>query len=170
MKRVLFILLAVSVSMFGLACSGNQNANQQIVPAANKPVTITITYVPASGGNPEHFTVDEPEDGIRISKGNKDTIKWKVKYIGPGSAHAAHVTLDSFTNEANPSEKDPFGDGSATDNTFQFDQLPGGPPQAKDTKPASKGGGGAMFRYTITIQLPDNGPVLTIDPVVVIDD
>jgi|GEM_PF-2669134 len=172
MKRVLFILFAVSVSMFGLACSRSQNANQPLVPAAaaNKPVTITITYVQASGGNPERFTVDAPDDGIRISKGNKDTIKWKVKYVGPGSANAAHITLDSFTNEANPSETDPFGDGSTADNTFQFDQLPGGPPQPKDTKPAIKGGGGVAFRYTITIQLPDNGPILKIDPVVVIDD
>ncbi len=170
MKRFLPILLAASVSMFGLACSQSQNANQPVFAAAkNKAAVITITYVPGTATTPEQLTIDAPQDGIKISKGNKDTIKWKVKYIGPGSPNAADVTLDNFTNTEDSADQNPFGNGSAADNQFSFNPT-GGSEQTKDTNPASKGGGGAAFRYTITVKLPNNGPVLKVDPVVVIDD
>ena len=166
MKRILFVLLATSMSIFGSACKSGQNANQPAplaaaAAAANKPSWITITYAATT---PAQLTIDAPQDGIKISKGNKDTIKWKVKYIGPGVANAADVTLDNFTAEN--SDQNPFGDGSAADNTFSFNPTDGSD-QTKDTKPANKIG---TFRYTITVKLPNNGPVLKVDPVVVVGD
>ena len=162
MKRILFVLLATSMSIFGAACKSNQNANQPISSAAavNKPAWITITY---GATTPEKLTIDAPQDGIKISKGNNDTIKWKVKYMGPGGPNAADVTLDNFTAEN--SDQNPFGDGSSGDNTFSFNPS-NGSEQSKDTKPPNKAG---TFRYTITVKLPNNGPILQVDPVVVID-
>jgi hypothetical protein len=128
-------------------------------------VQVTITWVPASGANPEHITI-AVDDGVKISKPNGDTVRWKVKYDGPNSANAATVTLDNFTNTQNANDKDPFGNGSGSDNKFTFDPQANGPEKTKDTLSASKSG---AFKYRITATLPD-GPVVSMDPVVIIDN
>src|SRR5438128_511422 len=108
MKRALFAPLLMSMTLLALSCGKSSNSNAPLTspppPPANKPVRVTITY---SDGTPEQFRIDV-DDGVRIKK-SLDTIKWKVKYVGPGSATAADVTIDDFRFG---SETNPFGDGT----------------------------------------------------------
>jgi hypothetical protein len=162
MKRASFApLLMMSMTFLALSCASpnvNQSATPPAPPPANKPVKVTITY---DDGTPEQFRIDV-DDGVRIKK-NLDTIKWRVKYVGPGSAQAAEVTIDDFRFG---SETNPFGDGSAAKNKFRFDPSPNGPDKTADTEAASKPGD---FKYKISVKLP-NGKVLIVDPVVIIDN
>jgi hypothetical protein len=112
MKRALFATLFMSITILAASCAKDSNSNQSVT-AVNKPVRVTITY---SDGTPEQFKIDV-DDGVRIRKG-RDTIKWRVKYVGPGSANAADVTIDDFTSGT---ETNPFGDGSESKNKFKFD-------------------------------------------------
>ena len=159
MKRALFASFLISMTILA-ACGKSSNSNEPVspAPAANKPLRVTVTYVE---GPPEQFKIDV-DDGIRIKKG-LDTIKWKVKYVGPGSATAADVAIEDFKFGG---ESNPFGDGSAGKNRFRFDPAPGGPDREKDTEPASKAGD---FKYKISVVLP-NGKMIVVDPVVIIDN
>jgi hypothetical protein len=159
MKRVLFASFLMSLFL-AAACEKSSNSNGSVAPApaANKPLRVTITYV---DGTPEQFKIDV-DDGVRIKKG-LDTIKWRVKYVGPGSARAADVTIEDFKSG---SETNPFGDGSPGKNKFTFDPLAGGPDKTADTETASKAGD---FKYKISVILP-NGKVIVVDPVVIIDN
>ncbi|MFY9556181.1 MAG: hypothetical protein WAV20_04095 [Blastocatellia bacterium] len=170
MKRVLFSLLALSLGLISVACPRTPSPNQSMAPqaaAVNKQARITVTYVPATTTTPAKLTIDAPEDGIKISKQNQDTIKWKVKYDGPNSSNPALITLDEFTNVDDSSDKNPFGNGSANQNQFKFEPTSNGGEKTEDTQPANKKG---SFRFTITVTLPDNGPIIKVDPVVVIDN
>ena len=160
MKRALIAQLFLSVTLLATSCAKTTNSNEAaIAPPVNKPLRITITY---SDATPEQFRIDV-DDGIRISKTNKDTIKWKVKYVGPGSGNAAEVTLDDFKSG---SESNPFGDGSQEKNRFKFDPEANGPDKTGDTDSPSKIGD---FKYRISVKLP-NGKVIIVDPVVIIDN
>jgi hypothetical protein len=168
MKRALFASLLMSMTLLAASCARSSNSNEPLTPPpappANKPVSVTVTWVAASGGNPERITIDV-DDGVTISRRNGDTVKWRVKYNGPGPERAANITLDDFTNTQNANDKDPFGNGSGADNRFTFDPEGNGSEKTKDTLPASKSG---TFKYRITVALPD-GPVVTVDPVLIVD-
>jgi hypothetical protein len=163
MKRSLFAPLLMSITFLALSCGKSPNNNQALIapppPPANKPVRVTITYI---AGPPEQFRIDV-DDGVRISKPNLDTIKWKVKYVGPGSANAADVIIDDFRSGG---DANPFGNGSVDKNKFRFDPSANGPDKTADTEAASKSG---VFKYKISVTLP-NGKVLIVDPVVIIDN
>jgi hypothetical protein len=162
MKRALFAPLLISMTLLVLSCAKSSNSNQPLTqpppPPANKPVKVTITY---SDGTPEQFRIDL-DDGVRITK-SLDTIKWRVKYVGPGSATAADVTIDDFRFG---SETNPFGDGTPAKNSFRFDPSANGPDKTADTEAAFKSGD---FKFKISVTLP-NGKVLIVDPVVIIDN
>lgn len=162
MKRAFFAPLLMSMTFLALSCAKSPNSNESMTPPApppaSKPVRVTITY---GDGTPEQFKIDV-DDGVRIRK-SLDTIKWRVKYVGPGSAIAADVTLDDFRFG---SETNPFGDGSVAKNKFRFDPSPNGPDKTADTEASSKSG---VFKYRISVTLP-NGKVLIVDPVVIIDN
>ena len=160
MKKAFFASFLMSMTFLAASCGRSSNSNEPVTPApaSNKPLRITITYV---DGTPEQFKIDV-DDGIRIKKG-LDTIKWRVKYVGPGSARAADVTIEDFKSGT---ETNPFGDGSAGKNKFRFDPSAGGPDKTADTEPAAKAGD---FKYKISVILP-NGKVIVVDPVVIIDN
>lgn len=158
MKRALIAPLFLSVTLLAGSCAKNTNSNEALAPAANKPLRITITYNDTA---PEQFRIDV-DDGIRIRK-NRDTIKWRVKYVGPGAANAADVTIDDFKSGG---EANPFGDGSPEKNRFKFDPVANGPDKSADTEAPSKSGD---FKYKISVTLP-NGKVIIVDPVVIIDN
>jgi hypothetical protein len=161
MKRALFASLLMSMTLLALSCAKSSNSNQPSMapppPPANKPVKVTITYIDST---PEQFRIDV-DDGVHITK-NLDTIKWKVKYVGPGSAKAA-VTIDDFRFG---SETNPFGDGTPGKNRFSFDPSANGPEKTEDTEAAFEKGD---FKFKISVTLP-NGKVLVVDPVVIIDN
>jgi hypothetical protein len=159
MKRVLFASLFMSMTILAISCAKSPNVNESsAAAAANKPVRVTITY---SDATPERFMIDV-DDGVRIRK-NLDTIKWRVKYVGPGAANAADVSIEDFRSGG---ETNPFGDGSVAKNKFKFDPSAGGPDKTADTEAASKSGD---FKYKISVTLP-NGKVIIVDPVVIIDN
>ena len=152
MKRALFASFLMSMSFLAACGKGSISA------PANKPLKVTIKYV---AGPPEQIEIDV-DDGIRIKK-SQDTIKWKVKYLSPGSTDAADVTIEDFKFG---SETNPFGNGSPEKNKFKFDPTANGSEKEADTETASKAGD---FKYKISVTLP-NGKVIVIDPVVIIDN
>lgn len=154
----LFVLMTLLAASCAKGPTSDGAVGAPPPPPANKPVRITITY---SDRTPEQFRIDV-DDGVRIRK-SVDTIKWRVKYVGPGSPRAADVTIDDFKAG---SETNPFGDGSAARNMFKFDPSANGPEKTADTEAASKAGD---FKYRISVTLP-NGKVLIVDPVVIIDN
>lgn len=162
MKRALLASLLLSTMLLVESCAKSPNSSElgasPSPPPANKPVGITITY---SDGTPEQFRIDV-DDGVRINKSH-DTIKWRVKYNGPGAANAADVTIEDFKSG---NETNPFGDGSTAKNRFKFDPSANGPEKTADTEAASKSG---VFKYKISVTLP-NGKVIIVDPVVIIDN
>lgn len=164
MKRALFAsmsIMMVLAMLLAASCAKSSNSNEGATPPspANKPVGVTITYSP---GPPEQFRIDV-DDGVRIKKG-LDTIKWKVKYAGPGPAQpAADVTIEDFRFGG---KSNPFGNGSVEKNRFKFDPSPNGPEKTADTDTASEWGD---FKYRISVTLP-NGKVIIVDPVVIIDN
>ena len=152
MKRALFASFLMSMT-FLAACGKSPGT----VTAANKPLKVTIRYVE---GPPEQFQIDV-DDGVRIKK-SQDTIKWKVKYVGPGTAKA-DVTIEDFRFG---SMTNPFGNGSPEKNKFKFDPDANGGEKEADTETASKAGD---FKYKISVVLP-NGKMIVVDPVVIIDN
>ncbi|HXG91725.1 MAG TPA: hypothetical protein VNN73_05065 [Blastocatellia bacterium] len=178
MKRITLGLIAVSLA-FAFACArqetgnvnrnananvagaGNQNGYGQVAAGQEKKVTITINDDGAGGCK---ITVDPSE--VKISKKNKDTIKWCVDNTS-SAAKDATVTVFDFVDKNDPGKKNPFGDGSPTDNTFDISS------DKYDckvkTKDAAKGEVGVKYEYKVSVKVGGTEKC-KLDPQVIIDE
>ena len=176
MKRALFSLLTLPLALV-FACgpdknvnsnqtmNGNasSNANQGVTPVfakSDKTVQIFIS----DGLTPGTYTIEQPCPVV-IHKQKNQKIVWCIVYDGTSTA-PTDVIIDEFRSLIPPA-KDPFGDGSPPDNTFDI-------PNAKfdcqvHTKTAKPTAPLATFKYRIRAFVTgvEKG---SLDPQVIIDN
>ena len=157
---------------------GNQNANHNTNQNANgggnannanhgdtmdksdKTVNISISDDPA---NPGRCLIADPAP-VTVAKENREKVKWCITNTCQ-HAPQGDVVIDDFRGTVNASKKNPFGDGSAGDNSFT---IPYADYNCKvKTKEALTGEAGVHYKYNITIKV--SGTVKgTRDPVIII--
>jgi hypothetical protein len=188
MKRSIVVLLALT-ALLAFACkpqdtsngNGNGNGNtannnktvsnannnnsggEGIAAGTEKSVTITIADDPASPGK---CIISLAPDPVRLSKANKDKIKWCI-VNNSTSASGATVTIGGFTDQANPGKKNPFGDGSEAENTFDITSANYN--CSIKTKDATSGEVGVTYKYNITVKVSGTEKC-KLDPQVIIDN
>lgn len=182
MKRALFSLLALALA-FVFACqpsqngngNGNTNANkstntsQGIAPpttfSTDKIVQIFINDDPAKPG---FYEIEDPGSVILHKKKNQK-IAWCVVY--EGKTPPSDVVIDNFKSPpppASPTASNPFGDGSAGDNTFT---IPSADFNAcrRGTKTPKATADLRSYKYMITVKV-DGEARGRLDPEVIIDN
>ena len=169
MKRTLPVLLGITL-LFVFACtrrpkvtppttSHNPPSSQGVVPN-QKEVRITIDTV--NGG----CMIFDPGD-VYLKK-NQDKIKWCVEY--QCSARGVTVIIDDFKDQKSGPVKmrNPFGNHSDRDNTFDFGPLdPGGSDCNKVSGLPTING---RYFYRILVLGADGRVLASQDPGVIIGD
>jgi hypothetical protein len=173
MKRSLSIMFTVAVLLV-FACkqkpvvtpgtSPTISPAEQIAAAPNqKNVTITIEKVNGV------CTIFDPGD-IYLSV-NKHKIKWCVDYKCP-DVEGVIVVIDDFKDQnqkdLQPTRRNPFGDHSDRDNTFDFGPL--GPNGSDCTKVSGLATIKGHYFYRIMVIGPGGALVASKDPGVIIGD
>ena len=178
MKKAFFALLAVSLAgVFACEPAKNENvnrnanangkANQNIAPTTltDKIVQIFIHDDPAKPG---YYEIEDP-GSVTLHTKKKQKIVWCVVY--DGSTPPSDVVIDNFRYPPPPppaKATNPFGDGSAGDNTFV---LPSADFNAckQGTKTPKTDVVLGDYKYMITVRVngADRG---RLDPQVVIND
>jgi hypothetical protein len=160
----------------GNANVGNQNANQSTNAGGgnannanhgdatddknDKRVNINITDDPA---NPGRCLIADPAP-VTLGKQNRHKVKWCItntcQYAPQGD-----VVIDDFRGTVSSGKKNPFGNGSAGDNTFT---IAYGDYDCKiKSKEALSGEAGVHYKYNITIKVGTEVKG-TRDPVIII--
>lgn len=180
MKRAFFALLAMSLAFaFVFACeptknenvnrnaNANGSANQSIAPATvtDKIVQIFIHDDPAKPG---YYEIEDP-GSVTLHKKKNQKIVWCVIY--DGSKPPSDVVIDNFRSPPPPAPAtatNPFGDGSAADNTFNIPSTDFNACK-KGSKTPKANVSLATYKYMITVKVngADRGHL---DPQVVIND
>lgn len=178
MKRILLSLLAVSLA-FVFACqtqnvnvnknataNANANLSQGIGPTmSSMEKTVQIVIFDAPGGQ---YEVQDP-GSVHISKNKNQKIIWCISY--DGTTPPTKVVIDNFRSPpppATPTATNPFGDGSAGDNTFDIPSA-----DFNHCKPSTKTPKANVvlgtYKYKITVKVNgvDSG---SLDPEVIIDN
>lgn len=178
MKRAFSALLAVSLA-FVFACeptknenvnrnaNANGNDNQSIAPTAvtDKIVQIFIHDDPAKPG---YYEIEDP-GSVTLRKKRNQKIAWCVVY--DGSTPPSDVVIDNFRSPpppASPTATNPFGDGSAGDNTFDIPSTDFNACRKRSKTPKANADL-ATYKYMITVKV--NGEERgKLDPGVIITD
>jgi hypothetical protein len=179
MKRALFSLLALTLA-FVFACrpaeNGNGNGNANKTSNANQGVAgqmvsmdkIVQIFINDDPAKPGYYEIEDP-GSVTLHKRKNQKIAWCIVY--QGRTPPSDVLIDNFRSPpppAAPTASNPFGDGSAGDNTFDiasadFNMCKRG------TKPPKANADLGAYKYMITVKVngEDRGHL---DPVVIIDN
>lgn len=180
MKRALFSLLALTLA-FVFACqtpqngngagnaNGNKgsNTNQSVAPQASTDKIVQV-FINDDAARPGYYEIEDP-GSVTLHKRKNQKIAWCVVY--EGRTPPSDVVIDNFRSPpppAAPTSSNPFGDGSAADNTFDiasgdFNTC------RRGTKTPKANADLAAYKYMITVKVngEDRGHL---DPVVIIDN
>jgi len=182
MKKIFFLLLAITVAL-AAACSpdenqnknknananananGNANANQSAGPLLGPNDKRVEIFIHDEKGNPGYYTIEDPSP-VTLSTGLKQRVYWCVYY--DGATPPEDVELNDFHSVGlGPSVTNPFGNGSTSDNDFDFPSV-----QINNcvvTLHAPKTGVTyAEYKYTITAKVA-GAPRGHVDPRVIIN-
>jgi hypothetical protein len=181
MKRASISLLALTLA-FVFACqpaqngngNGNANANkssntnQSIVAQTVSTDKIVQIFINDDPAKPGYYEIEDP-GAVTLHKKKNQKIAWCIIY--EGKTPPSDVVIDNFRSPpppAAPTASNPFGDGSAGDNTFtipsaDFNSCKHGTKTPKATSDIR------TYKYMISVKVgaQDRGHL---DPVVIIDN
>lgn len=180
MKRASIALLAMSLA-FVFACEPTKNENVTRNANANGSATQSITpttvtdkivqiFIHDDPAKPGYYEIEDP-GSVTLHKKKNQKIAWCVVY--DGSTPPSDVVIDNFRSPPPPAPAtatNPFGDGSAGDNTFD---IPSADFNACTCKKGSKipkaNASLATYKYMITVKVGgvDKGHL---DPRVIINE
>jgi hypothetical protein len=132
MKRALLTVLSITLA-FVFACqsdekankNGNGNSNapvssnaaQDVAPLAFQKTEKIVQIFISDAANPGFYTVEEPVTPT-VHKLKNQKIVWCIVYDGSATSPTKVIIDNIQFPKVSPTRMNPFGDGSAGDNTF----------------------------------------------------
>ena len=170
MKRALFPLLALSmVLVFGCQpkpLEGQPMGTTDCYTAmpGTRPIEITVRSYPTASPPRYEIAGINPES-LYLSIKALNKVRWTINNeVGL----PVNVTLDSFVNDVNSTERNPFG---SDDNSFSVSNV--GPGQSQNTAASAPlNGKKGTFKYKITVTFINGAGNIqfVVDPRVVVGD
>jgi hypothetical protein len=176
MKTAAFLLAVISLVLVS-GCQTKGHVTRTVAPAGTtdclqaEPGTriVQLTLRSFPGESPPRFEIGgvKPES-VYLSIKALNKIRWLVSNE---AGVPVNVTVDSFINELNTSERDPFG-SSSDQNVFRISGVTAGNTGLSLTS-AALNGKQAPFKYKITVDFVVSSTATTrvvLDPRVVVGD
>lgn len=180
MKKALLTFLSATLA-FAFACqpaqdsNKNKNANANIGSNDNQntaPVSTAMTdkvvqlFIYDDPARPGYYTIEDP-GSVTLYMSRNQKIVWCVVYTG--TTPPSDVVIDGFRTPpppAAPIATNPFGNGTAADNTFQIPSADFDCKNRTKTPRANAPLGAYKYKITVKVNGIDRG---SLDPQVIIN-